>query len=196
MFSKLRNVNVLGCFVLGALLTAALAATAQVETIDARARGTSTQMGQDFDIKIIINQFSTDEDKAALQSAFDKGGHDALVRALSKMKGAGRIRIPSTTGFSIAYARLIPTPTGRKIRFLTDRPTAFAEHWNMSRSKDYDVTGGEIEINDQDKSKSTGVLYPAVRIRTKKDGDIEIEAFQNPWQLTNIIDWTPKKKEQ
>ncbi len=175
-------------------LMAATFAVAQIETIDAIARGTSTQTGKDFNVKVIINQFSTDEDRAALKSAFDKGGHDALVRALSKMKGVGRVRLPSTTGFSIAYARSIPTPTGRKIRFITDRPTAFAEHWNMTRSKDYDVTGGEIEINNQDTSKSTRVLYPSVRVRTNKDGDIEIEAFQNPWQLTHIIDWTAKKK--
>lgn len=176
------------------MLTMASYAAGQVETIDAKARGTSTQMGKDFDIRVTIDRFSTDEERAALKTAFDKGGHDALVRALSKMKSAGRIRIASTTGFSVAYARSIPTPTGRKVRFLTDRPTAFAEHWNMTRSKDYDVTGGEIEINDQDQNKSTGVLYPAVRIRQNKDGDIEFEAFQNPWRLVNIIDWTPKKK--
>jgi hypothetical protein len=169
-------------------------ALGQVEAIDAIARGTSTQMGKDFDVKIIINQLSTDEDKAALKAAFDKGGHDALVRTLSQMKDVGRIRIPSTTGFGIAYARIIPTPTGRKIRFVTERPTAFAGHWNMARSTDYDVTGGEIEINDQDKSKSTGVLYPAVRVGTNEDGAIEIESFQNLWRLTNIIDWTAKKK--
>jgi hypothetical protein len=32
------------------------------------------------------------------------------------------------------------------------------------------------------------------RVRTNKDGDVEIEAFQNPWQLVNIIDWNAKKK--
>jgi hypothetical protein len=181
--------------VLATMLTA-IVALGQVETIDARARGTNTQMGKDFDVKITIDRFSTAEDRAALKSAFDKGGHDALVKALSKMKSVGRIRIPSTTGFPIAYAYSYPTPTGRRIRFLTDRPTAFAEHWNMTRSRDYDVTGGEIEINDQDKNASRGVLYPAVRVRMNKEGGIEIEAFQNPWQLTHIIDWKPKPKEQ
>jgi len=47
-----------------------------------------------------------------------------------------------------------------------------------------------------EKRKSTGVLYRAVRIRTNKTGDTDIEAFQNAWKLTNIIDWTPKQKEQ
>ena len=166
----------------------------QMETIDATARGTTTQRGKDFSLKVTFDRFSNEEDRAALRSAFDKGGHDALVRALSKMTAMGRMRAASTTAFSIAYAQSFPTPTGRKIRFITNRPTAFAEHWNMTRSKEYDVTGGEIEINDQDSSKSTGTLYPSVRVRTNKQGDIEFEAFQNPWELVNIKDWTAKKK--
>lgn len=180
------------CVVLVVILSAACSAFGQVETIDARARGTSTQMGNEFDVKVSIDRYSTPEERAALKSAFEKGGHDALVQALSKMKGVGRLRLPSTTGYSIAYARVIPTPTGRKIRFLTDRPTAFAGHWTMARSTEYDLTGGEIDINEQDKGKSAGVLYPAIRVRTNKEGDVEFELFQNPWKLVNIIDWTKK----
>jgi len=186
--------NLLCPIILIITLMTAVFAMAQVETIDARARGTSTQMGKDFDIKISIDRFSTPEDRQALKAAFDKGGNDALVKALSKMKGVGRIRIPSTTGFSIAYTRLIPTPTGRKIRFVTDRKIAMAEQRNMTRSEQYSLTCGEVEINDQDKDKSTGVLYPAAKLKVNKDGDLEFELFQNPWKLTNIIDWTAKKQ--
>jgi len=170
-------------------------AVGQVETIDAIARGTSTQMGKDFNVKVSINQFSTPQDNAILKSAFEKGGHDALVKALEKMKGVGRLRLPSNTGYSIAYAVVSPTPTGRKIRFITNRPVAFAEYRNMTRSKDYDLTAGEIEINDQDKSKSTGVLYPMVKVGLNKDGEIQFDLFQNPWQLVSIVAWKPKGKE-
>ena len=180
----------------GAVLVALTSvAIGQVETIDARARGTSTQMGKDFDIKILINQYSTPQDRQTLKAAFDKGGHDALVKALSKMKGVGRIRIPATTGYSIAYAVEIPTPTGRKIRFVTDRPVAIFEQRNMTRSQQYDLTAGEIEINDKDQSKSAGVLYPSVKISLNKEGQIQFDLFQNPWQLTNVLDWKTKGKE-
>jgi hypothetical protein len=74
-------------------------AVGQVETIDAIARGTSTQMGKDFNVKVSMNQFSTPQDNAILKSAFEKGGHDALVKALEKMKGVGRLRLPSNTGY-------------------------------------------------------------------------------------------------
>ncbi len=185
------------CFrgvVLMVLLTMSCYAVAQVERIDAIARGTSTQMGKDFNVKLTITRFSTPADRATLKDAFNKGGHDALVKALSKMKGVGRISLPATTGISIAYAVAIPTPTGRKVRFVTDRPVAILEQRNMTRSQQYDLTAGEIEINDQDKSKSTGVLYPSVKISLNKEGQLQFDLFQNPWQLVNIIDWTPKAK--
>jgi len=191
---KSNAVKLLCPIILIITLMTAVFAAAQVETIDSRARGTGTQMGKQFDLKILINQFSTMDDRQALKAAFDKGGNDALVKALSKMKGVGRIRIPSTTGYSIAYARSIPTPTGRKIRFVTDRTVTIFEQRNMSRSEQYSLTCGEVEINDQDKNKSTGVLYPAAKLKLNKDGEIEFELFQNPWKLTNIIDWTAKKQ--
>jgi hypothetical protein len=182
------------CVLLVMLWGLASNALGQIETIDARARGTSTQMGKDFDVRVSIDRFSTPEERAALKAAFQNGGNDELFKALSKTKGVGRIRIPSTTGYSLAYARLIPTPTGRKIRFVTNRPITFGESWNMARSQQYSLTCGEIEINDQDKDKSIGVLYPAAKLKVNKDGDLEFELFQNPWRLVNIIDWTAKGK--
>ena len=64
----------------------------------------------------------------------------------------------------------------------------------MTRSQQYDLTAGEIEINDQDKSKSAGVLYPSVKLNLNKEGQIQFDLFQNPWQLVNIMDWMPKAK--
>jgi hypothetical protein len=181
--------------VLAAMLTMAVLASAQVETIDATVRGTSTQLGRVGSIKVLISQFSTPEDRDALKDAFLKGGNQGLVNALSKMKSAGRIQIPGTVGYDLAFARTIPTPTGRKIRFVTNRKIAFGEVARNTRSQAYNLTAGEIDINDQDNSKSAGVLYPAAELVINTDGDLTLELLQNPWQLTNIIDWKPKGKE-
>jgi hypothetical protein len=177
------------------MLAMATLAVGQVETIDAVARGTSTQLGKIVNVKVIINQFSTPEDKETLKQAFLKGGNDALVKALSKMKSVGRIQITGTVGYTLAYADSIPTPTGRRIRFVTDRRIAFREAYRNTRSQAYNLTAGEIEINDQDKDKSAGVLYPAAQLIISTDGQLQLELLQNPWQLTNILDWKPKGKE-
>ena len=171
-----------------------LPAVGQVETIDATARGTSTQMGKIVNVKVIVNQYSTPEERAILIDAFKKGSNQGLVQALEKMKSDGRIQITGTTGQALAYASSIPTPTGRKVRFITNRVLRFGEVANQTRSTAYNLTAGEIEINDQDASKSTGVLYPAAQFGIDSEGQISINLNQNPWQLTNIIDWKPKGK--
>jgi hypothetical protein len=180
------------CITFVAMLTMAVIANSQVESIDATASGTSTDLGKLFSIKVNISQFSTPEDREALKDAFMKGGSKGLGDALEKMKSAGRIMTPDRVGYDLAYAVTVPTATGRKIRFVTNRRIAIGETARNSPSKSFDLTAGEIEINDQDKDKSGGVLYPATQLIINKNGDLQWELRQNPWKLVNIIDWKPK----
>ena len=159
------------------------------ETIDATAYGTSTQLGRNVGVTIIIYEFSTPENRQALVEAFQKGQNQGLVNALSKMPAVGRIQIPGTLGYDLSFIRMIPSPTGRTIRFVTNRKITFGEAYTDSQSQSFDLTAGEIQLNDQDKSKSAGVLYPACQFTINKDGELQIELNQNPWRLSNIIDW-------
>jgi hypothetical protein len=51
------------------------------------------------------------------------------------------------------------------------------------------LTAGEININDKDKSKSEGVLFPAAQLIVNDEGELQWELNQNAWKLTNIIEW-------
>ena len=157
--------------------------------IDAQAMGTSTQLGQNIGIKVIINQFSTPEDRQVLVAAFTKGQHQGLVKALEDMKPVGRIAITGTVGYDLSYIALIPSPTGRRIRFATSRPIRFAEAYHYTQSQSFDLTAGEFDLNDSDKNKSSGVLYPAAQLIINKKGELQFELRKNPWNLVNIIDW-------
>ena len=159
------------------------------ETIDATAMGTGTQVGEHINIILNINDYSTQADKQTLMQAFDKGKNQGLVDALSKMKAAGHIEVTGTLGYDCSYIRMIPTPTGRKIRFVTNRLLRFGEVYRDSRSTNYDLTAGEFDLNDTDKSKSTGVLYPAAEFEIDKQGELQINLIGNPWQLADVIDW-------
>jgi len=178
-----------------AILAAALVATTMglglpvsaQEVIDATAFGTSTQMGKNVAIKIIIERYSTPEDKKTIDEAFAKGQNQGLVDALSKMKPVGRIQIPGTLGYDIAYASSTSTPAGRIVRFVTNRKIAFQEAYRNTQSQAYNLTGGEINIDNQEQKKSAGVLYPAAQLVINKDGDLQIELRKNPWRLSNII---------
>ena len=159
------------------------------ETIDATAYGTSTQLGRNIGVTVIIYEWSTQDDRQILVDAFQKGQNQGQVNALQKMKAVGRIQIPGTLGYDLSFIRLITTPTGRTIRFVTNRKIAFAEAYADSQSQSFDLTAGELQLDDQDKSKSTGVLYPACQLAINKDGELQIELNQNAWRLSNIIDW-------
>jgi len=151
--------------------------------------GTSTQMGKSVGVKVTINQFSTEADRQVLVNAFKKGQHQGLVEALKKMKPVGRIAITGTLGYDLNYIALIPTPTGRKILFAADRWIRFGEAYNNTQSQSFDLTAGEIDLNDKHKKKSSGVLYPASQLIINKQGQLQFELRQNPWNLVNIIDW-------
>jgi len=159
------------------------------ETIDATAWGTSTQLGRNIGVTLIIYEWSTAEDRQILVDAFQKGSNKGLVNALEKMKAVGHMNITGALGTDVSFIRLIPTPTGRKIRFITNRQIRFGEAWSDSPTQAFDLSGGEIDINDQDKSKSTGVLYPAAQLTIDEQGQLTINLNQNAWRLGNIIDW-------
>ncbi len=159
------------------------------ETIDATAWGTSTQLGRNIGVTLIIYDYSTAADRDILVEAFQKGSNKGLVNALEKMKAVGHVNITGTLGYDVSYIGLIQTPTGRKIRFVTNRQIKFGEAYFDTQSQSFDLTAGEIDINGQDKSKSAGVLYPAAQLGIGDDGQLTINLLQNPWRLGNIIDW-------
>jgi hypothetical protein len=159
------------------------------ETIEATAAGTGTQMGAMIGVTLNIYDFSTPADKAVLVQAFAKGQNQGLVNALSKMKAVGHVEITGTLGYDCAYIAVIPTPTGRRIRFVTNRQIRFGEAYFDTQSMSYDLTGGELDLNDQDKSKSTGVLFPAAQLALDAEGQLQVQARENPWQLRDVLDW-------
>jgi hypothetical protein len=161
----------------------------KAETIEATAMGTGTQLGQNVEIRLIISDYSTMEERQVLVDAFAKGQNQGLVTALQKMRAVGRISLTGTVGYDVSFIRMIPTPTGRKLRFITNRPIRFGEAWTDSQTMSFDLSGGEIDVNDSDKSKSTGVLFPRAQLVIDKQGQLQIELSQNSWKLVDVLDW-------
>jgi hypothetical protein len=159
------------------------------ETIQAQAWGQDRLAGKTFNMTIRIQSYSTPEDQKTLIDAFNRGGHDAMVKALQKMPSRGRVAMTGTLGTDIAYVRSFPTETGRKIRVLTDRPIQFREAYQSGRSMQYDVTVVEINIDSANQKKSSGGLIVGARVRLNKSGQIEVESYgSGPWRLTNVME--------
>jgi len=172
------------------LLLAGMRTTAQTQgrmTIQATAMGTSTQLGKMYDVNIHIEQFSTPEDRKALIDAFTRSGQDGLVGVLEDMKPKGRVRFASGgVGNDVKYIMELPSENGRRFRLVTDRILAFGELYRGTRSRDYSV--GAIELVLTPDGKGSGTVLPACKLTVdKKKQQIEVETFQNPWKLTNLM---------
>jgi hypothetical protein len=188
--SRIHKLTLGSLLILGMLMVSTPGFSAdKPETIEATAMGTSTQLGREFGITLNIYDYSTPADKQVLVQAFEKGQNQGLVNALSKMKAAGHIEVTGTLGFDCSYIQVIPTPTGRKIRFVTNRLLRFGEVYWDTRSSAYNLTAGEIDLNDTDKSKSTGLFYPEAEFTIDKQGELQINLVGNPWTLADVLDW-------
>jgi|SRR5579864_1852431 hypothetical protein len=172
------------------LFLAGMGTTVQAQermTIQATAMGTSTQMGKIYNVNIHIEQFSTPDDRKALIDAFARSGQDGLVDALEDMKPKGRVRFASGgVGNDIKYIMEMPSESGRRFRLITDRDLAFGELYNNTRSKEYSV--GAIELVLTPDGKGSGTVLPACKLVVdKKKQQIDIETYQNPWKLSNLV---------
>jgi hypothetical protein len=174
---------------IGFLLSGLAAQTQERMTIQATARGTSTQMGDMQNVKIIVEEYSTAADQKALKDAFHQSGTQGIVAALEKMNSKGRIMLSGTTGNELKYVIELPSDKsgGRRLRLVTDRNISIAENRNSGRSTDYSLTAVDLTLMPEEK-KSSGTLLPACQLKiNKKTNEIEVETLQNPWKLTDFI---------
>jgi hypothetical protein len=171
------------------LLLAGIGTTAQTQermTIQATAMGTSTQLGKQYDVNIYIEQLSTEEDRAKLIQAFQRSGQDGLRGVLEDMKPKGRVRFSSGgVGNDVKYIIELPSEKGRRFRLVTDRNIAFGELYAGTRSREYSV--GAMELTIMPDGSGSGRVLPACKLKVnKKNNQVEIETYQNPWNLTNF----------
>jgi hypothetical protein len=190
LFAKLVwtvSVATLGMFP-GAAYKASAQDSPKRETIQAQAMGQNTAMGKTFNVTINIESYSTPADQKTLMDAFASGGHNALVKTLSKMKSRGRVAITGTLGYRIAYIRSFETENGRRIRLITDRPIRFKEAYVGGRSTDYDLSALEINVK-ADPKQSDGSLIIAGKFKVDKEQQIQFESYgSGPWRLVNVME--------
>jgi hypothetical protein len=178
--------SLMGFLILFAGVCATTAQAQEKMTIQATVMGTSTQLGRTASVNIHIQGYSTPADRKTLVDAFTTSGQRGLYNALDKMSSKGRIRFASGgVGNDIKYIIELPSDNGRRFRLVTNRNLGFAELRNNSRSVQYSV--GAIELTLTPDGKGSGTLLPACKVKLNKQNEIEVETFQNPWNLSNFI---------
>jgi hypothetical protein len=139
-------------------------------------------------IDIVIERWSTDEEREQLRTALIEKGSDALLAALQKLKPrAGYISSSSSLGWDVRYARQEAYGEGaRRVIIATDRPMSFWELRNQPRSVDYEFTLAEIRLTKD--AKGVGKLVTAAKITYNKDTrSVEIENYSlEPVRLSEV----------
>lgn len=154
--------------------------------IQAQAMGQAQQLGRNFGVNLIIEEYSDADDQKGLLEAFAAKKNEGLVNALGKMHAKGRMAITGTLGYDVSYVRAWPQPDGSThLRLVTNRQILFGEAWSDSRSMDYSLSGVDLYLFPDEK-KNTGTLFPAAELKLDKEGKIQLELYRNAWKLVNV----------
>jgi hypothetical protein len=139
-------------------------------------------------IEIVIERWSTEEEREQLRATLIENGSDALLAALSKIKPrAGYIQTPTSLGWDLDYAREDPFGDGaRRIIIATDRKMSFGELERGGSRADYEFTCAEIRLTKG--GKGVGKLVSPAKISWNKDTrTVEIRNYNlEPVRLTEV----------
>jgi hypothetical protein len=153
-----------------------------------RIQATYTQGGEAISVTLIIYDYTTASEKQILSQAFGEGRDQGLVAALSKTKAVGHCSITGDLSFDVAFIQMVVTPTGRQITFITNRPFQSDEAGPKMESQSFDLMVGQFDMNDTDKAKSTGFLFPASKLVIDGQGKLHYDLDGSPWSLVNVVD--------
>ena len=138
-------------------------------------------------IDIQIDRWSTDQERQNLLQTFLQKGSEKLLDTLQDMKKVGFMRLPTSLGYDLQYARKNPDGNGgEQIVIATDRYIGFWEASRQPRTIDYSFTLIDIRINA--KGEGQGKLSLATKLtHNKKTNTIEIENWSSePVRLNNV----------
>jgi len=138
-------------------------------------------------VDIVINRWSSDQERDTLRAALREGGTDVLLRALQKIKEpAGYIRSTGSVGYPLRFAREIQgSDGGRRIIVATDRYVSFLEATTQPRTIDYPFMLIDIRLDAN--GKGQGKLMPLAKVTESEDHVVEIENYASePVRLNEV----------
>ena len=138
-------------------------------------------------LDIVINRWTTPQERRTLAAALKEGGPAMLLKALQKIKDpAGYIQTPGNVGYPLRFAHQLPTGDGgQRILIATDRPVSFFEATNRTVTSDYPYLLVDMRLDA--KGEGQGKLLPLARVTSSDDNVVDIENYASePVRLTSI----------
>ena len=137
-------------------------------------------------IKVVIQRYTPEAERTALEAVLATGGYPAFLPALRKSSDVGYVE-HGTAKFTIRYARETKTDRGRRIDVVTDRPIFFvgggAPDARPRESFDVAVLRMEVDVI----GFGHGVMAAAARLKPAPDGGVQIDDYaEQPIKLVAV----------
>ena len=155
-----RLIRTIRPLVAGAILTVCVSTALEAQTpavpMHFSAVAQDLDRGLAVPIRIAINHWSSDSTRDNLMNVLMTRGAAELLDALRDAPTVGTIRTTTSLAWDLHFARATPGEDGGTSIILgTDRPIAFSEQWNSSRTLDYPFTVVELHLNKDGAGEGT-----------------------------------------
>jgi hypothetical protein len=159
-------------------LASALPATAQsaAEIFTANASMTSEGAAKTAPVKITIDRFATEAERAPVVNALKTGGNSAVKAALEKMPGLGTFEVAGHK-FPIRYAYPRATSAGRVVTVVMAEPIKHlgADLPAAKPKAGYDLAVALLVLDGSD--KGVGEFAPAAQIKVNDAGAVVLSDY-------------------
>ena len=137
-------------------------------------------------LKIHIDRYSTDEERAAAVKALQTGGSAALTAALRQSASAGYVEV-ATKRWTIRYAREEAIPQGRRIVVVVDHPIFFlgGGELNPKPREGFDLALIQFEVDEI--GIGQGTMAAAARIEAGGSAGVHLADYsEHPIKLVMV----------
>jgi hypothetical protein len=137
-------------------------------------------------IQVVIQRYTPDAERAALEGALETGGYPAFLTALRSSSDVGYVE-HGRSRFTIRYARETKAGRGRRIDVVTDSPIFFVGGGapDAKPRGGFDVAVLRMEIDDI--GFGSGVMAAAARVKPAPDGGVQIDDYaEQPIKLVTV----------
>lgn len=156
------------------------------ETFRAHAQVRGTPGAAAAAILVVIQRYTPDAERKAVEGALETGGYAAFLTALRSASDVGYVE-HGTSRFTIRYARETKTGTGRTIDVVTDGPIFFlgGEAPEPKPRAGFDVAVIRMEVDPI--GFGSGVMAAAARVRPAPNGGVQIDDYaEQPIKLVTV----------